>query len=140
MILTSPQFNLTLTLQVKLFCIITRLPVFISRNSCGISPFSNNVVKTYFLNNVKAHLYALTCSYTELTSNQPQRDSTFHRCFTTHVFLKVSENPQQIICAEVSFLIESQALGCSHIKTKTPKQAFSRKICKLFKTFFIEQL
>ena len=57
------------------------------------------------------------------------------------VFSEISQNPQENICARISFLIKLQASACNFIKKETLTQVFSREFCKISKnTFFIEHL
>ena len=54
------------------------------------------------------------------------------------MFLKISLNSQENICARVNFLIKLQD---NFIKKETLAQVFSCEYCKIFKsTFFIEHL
>ena len=52
------------------------------------------------------------------------------------VFLKISQNPQENICARVSFFIKLQAEACNFIKKETLRQVFSCEFCEISKNAF----
>ena len=57
------------------------------------------------------------------------------------VFLKISQNSQEIIRARVFFLIKLNAKACNFIKKETLVQVFFCKFCGSFEnTFFTEHL
>ena len=60
-------------------------------------------------------------------------------CYVKEVFLEILQNPQDSICARVSFLIELQAQTCKFIKKEILTQLFSCEFCEIFKnTFFLQ--
>ena len=68
-------------------------------------------------------------------------EAVARRCSIKKVFLEISQNSQENICATVSFLIKLQASACNFIKKKTLAQAFSCEFCEISKnTFFTERL
>ena len=57
------------------------------------------------------------------------------------MFLQISQNSQENICAKDSFLIKLQASGCNFIKKDSLTQVFSYEFCEIFKnTFSTEHL
>ena len=61
--------------------------------------------------------------------------------FCKKVFLKISQNSQENICARVSFFIRLQAEACNFIKKENLTQVFSYEFCENFNnTFFTEHL
>ena len=72
----------------------------------------------------------------ELQKNRKSR-SSHQRCSIKRVFLVISRNSQENICARVSFLIKLQA--CNFIKKETRTQVFSCEFWEIFKsTFFTD--
>ena len=53
------------------------------------------------------------------------------------MFLKISQNSQENICAGVSFLIKLQASACNFIKKETLARVFSCEFCEIFKNTFL---
>ena len=54
-----------------------------------------------------------------------------------NVFLKISQNSQEITYIRVSFSIKSQAKACNFIKKETLAKTFSWEFCEIFKnTYF----
>ena len=59
------------------------------------------------------------------------------RCSVKKIFLEISQNSQEDICAKVSFLIKLQVQACNLIKKDTLAQAFSCEFCEISKnTYF----
>ena len=59
-------------------------------------------------------------------------------CSVKKVYLEISQNSQENICARVSFLIK---LACNFIKKETLAQVFSCEFCEISKnTIFTEHL
>ena len=57
------------------------------------------------------------------------------------MFLEISQNLQENICARVSFLIKLQVLAYNFIEKETLAHVFSYEFCEISKnTFFIEHL
>ena len=54
------------------------------------------------------------------------------RCSVKKVFLKISQNTGENICARVSFLIKLQADACEFIKKETLAQVFSCEFSEIF--------
>ena len=74
-------------------------------------------------------------------------EAVAQRCSVKKVFLEVSQNSQENICASVSsliklqgarvsFLIKLQAKACNFIKKETLTQVFSCEFCETSNTFF----
>ena len=61
-------------------------------------------------------------------------EAVTRKCSVKKVFLKISQNLQENICARVSFLIKLQASACNFIKKETLTQMFSCEFCKIFKS------
>ena len=47
------------------------------------------------------------------------------RCSVKKVFLEISQNSQEKVCARISFLIKLQAEACNFIKKEALAQVFS---------------
>ena len=69
----------------------------------------------------------------------------FHRaeavvqsCSVKKVFLEISQNSQENICARVSFLIKLQA-DCNFIKKETLAQVLAREFCVISKNTFLHR-
>ena len=57
------------------------------------------------------------------------------------MFLEISQNSQENICARISFLIKLQAEACNFIKKETLAQLFSSLFCEISRnTIFTEHL
>ena len=57
------------------------------------------------------------------------------------MFLEISQNSQENICARISFLIKLQSEACNFIKKETLAQLFSSLFCEISRnTIFTEHL
>ena len=58
------------------------------------------------------------------------------RCSVKKVFLEISQNSQENICARISFLIKLQSSGLQLYKKRGSDTVFSCKFCEISKNTF----
>ena len=63
-------------------------------------------------------------------------EAVVQRCSVKKMFLEISQNSQENICAWVSFLIKLQAPARNFIKSETLAQVFSCEFCNISKNAF----
>ena len=63
-------------------------------------------------------------------------EAVVKRCSVKKVFLEISQNSLENICARVSFLIKLQAEAGNFIKKETLAQVFSYEFCEFSKNTF----
>ena len=61
------------------------------------------------------------------------------RCSVKKVFLEISQNSQENVCARVSFLIKLHASGLQILVKKRLAQVFSCEFCEISKNTFSEE-
>ena len=66
-------------------------------------------------------------------------DCSHRRCSIKKVFLKISQNTQENICARVYFLIKLNASACNFIMKESLVQVFSSEFFKIFNTTFFTE-
>ena len=88
---------------------------------------TNNVTNT-----TKILDCVVLCSFEEKVCENRMNRSGHRRCFLQKVFVNISQNSQENICARVSFLI-----NFLFFKKETLAQVFSCEFCEIFNnTFF----
>ena len=63
-------------------------------------------------------------------------EAVARRCSVKKVFLEISQNSQENICARVSFLIKLQILGLQLYQNRDSGTVFSCEFCDIFKNTF----
>ena len=63
----------------------------------------------------------------------PEPEAVVRRCFVEKVFLEISRNSQENICARASFLINLQALDLQLYQKETLTQVLSCEFCQISK-------
>ena len=63
-------------------------------------------------------------------------ETVAQRCSARKMFLEISQNSQENICARVSYLIKLQAEACNFTKKETLTQVFSCELYEISKNTF----